>query len=251
MAALLAPAAAAFDLSALRVGVIGSTSVPPDLVRGLLDNKIFDHVFTAWGLTEACGPLSVAPVDADPERIAHYAGLPLPHVRLRVVKADGTVGGPGDEGELQALNPTNMLGYLGEPELTAQTIVDGGWLRTGDIGVIDADGWVKVTDRLKDMIIVGGFNVASAEVEAKLRTYPGIAEAAVVAMPDERLGEVPVAFVVARADSRVAPDEVIAWSRAEMANFRVPRRVEVLDRLPLTASLKVDKLALRELARAF
>ncbi|WP_019873339.1 AMP-binding protein [Sporichthya polymorpha] len=251
MAALLAPAAGQFDLSALRVAVIGSTTVPPELVRSLLENKVFEHVFTAWGLTEACGPVTISPVGADVERIAGFAGTALDHVRLRVVAADGSVAGPGEEGELQVLSPTMMREYLGDPELTAATLVDGGWLRTGDLGSIDPDGYVRITDRLKDLVIVGGFNVASAEVEAMLRTCPGIKDAAVVGRPDDRLGEVPVAFVVAVDGATPDPAEVIAWCREQMANFKVPRHVEVCAALPLNASLKVDKITLRGQARAF
>jgi acyl-CoA synthetase (AMP-forming)/AMP-acid ligase II len=138
-----------------------------------------------------------------------------------------------------------MLGYLDDPSETAATIDDAGWLHTGDVGVMDDGGNVDITDRKKDMFIVGGFNAYPAEIEGELLTHPAIAQVAVVGAPDERMGEVGVAFVVPRAGASVEPDEVIAWSRQRMANYKVPRRVEVVDSLPLNASGKVLKFELR------
>jgi acyl-CoA synthetase (AMP-forming)/AMP-acid ligase II len=251
MAALLTPAASKWDLSSLRVALIGSTTVPPELVRSLLENRVFEHVFTAWGLTEACGAVTIVPAGDDIGRIAGTSGKPLEHVQLRAVKEDGSIARPGEQGELQVKSTTNMLCYLDEPELTQQTLLDGGWLRTGDIGLIDEQGYVRITDRLKDMLMVGGFGVASAEVEAVLRTHPDIREAAVVGRPDERLGEVGVAFLVPETEHEIDSDAVIAWCRGAMANYKAPQAVHVLDALPLNASLKVDKILLRDKAASF
>jgi acyl-CoA synthetase (AMP-forming)/AMP-acid ligase II len=139
-----------------------------------------------------------------------------------------------------------MSGYFGDPAETAATIDAGGWLHTGDIGVMDERGYLRITDRKKDMFIVGGFNAYPAEIESVLLQHPAVAQTAVVGAPDERLGEVGVAFVVARNGSRLVPEELIAWSRERMANYKVPRRVVVVDVLPMNATGKVLKFRLRE-----
>jgi acyl-CoA synthetase (AMP-forming)/AMP-acid ligase II len=140
-------------------------------------------------------------------------------------------------------------GYWDEPEETAATIDAEGWLHTGDIGVMDARGYLKITDRKKDMYIVGGFNAYPAEIENILSDDIRISQVAVIGVPDERLGEVGMAFVVARPGAELTPERVIAWSREHMANFKVPRHVEIVDALPTNASGKVMKFELREQAR--
>jgi acyl-CoA synthetase (AMP-forming)/AMP-acid ligase II len=142
-----------------------------------------------------------------------------------------------------------MKGYLDEPEETAATIDADGWLHTGDIGVMDERGYLRITDRKKDMFIVGGFNAYPAEIENILLGNAKVAQAAVVGVPDERMGEVGVAFVISRPGEELTPAEVIEWSRGAMANYKVPRRVEIVDALPLNASGKVLKYELRERAK--
>jgi acyl-CoA synthetase (AMP-forming)/AMP-acid ligase II len=138
-----------------------------------------------------------------------------------------------------------MDGYYDEPEATATTIDDDGWLHTGDIGVTDEGGNLKITDRTKDMFIVGGFNAYPAEIENLMLRHPAIGQVAVVGVPDHRMGEVAMAYVIPRLGATVDPDEIIAWCRTEMANYKVPRRVELVDALPLNASGKVLKYELR------
>jgi acyl-CoA synthetase (AMP-forming)/AMP-acid ligase II len=151
----------------------------------------------------------------------------------------------GEPGEIVVRGYNVMRGYYQDPQATADTIDGDGWLHTGDIGVMDERGYVRITDRKKDMFIVGGFNAYPAEIENALLAHPGVAQAAVVGVPDERMGEVGYAFVVPRAGQSVDPDELIAWARDQMANYKVPRRVEVVDALPLNASGKVLKFELR------
>jgi HIP---CoA ligase len=139
-----------------------------------------------------------------------------------------------------------MQGYFEDPEATAQTIDADGWLHTGDVGLLDPRGNLRITDRLKDMYVVGGFNAYPAEIEQVLATHPAVAEAAVVGVPDERLGEVGKAFVVARPGATVEPDQILEFCKERMANYKVPRSVEVVDALPRNASGKVLKFALRE-----
>ena len=139
-----------------------------------------------------------------------------------------------------------MRGYLDDPDATAAAIDADGWLYTGDLGTIDADGYLRIVGRIKDMFIVGGFNAYPAEIENLLLRHPRIEQAAVIGVPDERLGEVAKAFVVLRAGDPILADEIIEWSRAEMANYKVPRAVEFLDALPVNATGKVVKDELRE-----
>ena len=141
-----------------------------------------------------------------------------------------------------------MVGYLDEPALTAEVVDTEGWLHTGDIGVMDVDGYLDITDRVKDMFITGGFNVYPAEVENLLLYHPAIGQVAVVGIPDPRMGEVGLAFVVPALD--VAPDEeeILTWARERMANFKVPRRISVVESLPMNANGKVLKYELRNQA---
>ena len=142
-----------------------------------------------------------------------------------------------------------MRGYFEDPEQTAEAIDADGWLHTGDVGTMDERGYVDITDRLKDMFIVGGFNAYPAEIEALLCTHPGIAAAAVVGLPDDRMGEVAHAFVVPASGSDLSADDVVSWARENMANYKAPRTVEVVPELPLNASGKVLRYELRERAR--
>jgi acyl-CoA synthetase (AMP-forming)/AMP-acid ligase II len=151
----------------------------------------------------------------------------------------------GEPGEIQVRGFNVMQGYFNAPEATAATIDADGWLSTGDVGLLDEGGNIRITDRVKDMYIVGGFNAYPAEIEDQLLRHPAIAQVAVVGVPDERLGEVGVAYVVPRPGHTVDPDEVVAWARERMANFKVPRHVELIDALPLNAMGKVTKFALR------
>ena len=140
---------------------------------------------------------------------------------------------------------TVMRGYLDDPEATAAAIDADGWLHTGDLGTFDADGYLRIVGRIKDMFIVGGFNAYPAEIENLLLRHPRIAQVAVIGIPDERLGEVPMAFVVPEPGPPPDRAEIIEWARGEMANFKVPRSVEFLDELPVNATGKVVKDELR------
>ncbi len=155
-----------------------------------------------------------------------------------------------EPGEVVVRGYNVMLGYYEEPEQTASTIDTDGWLHTGDIGIMDERGYIRITDRKKDMYIVGGFNAYPAEIENLLLRNQKISQVAVVGIPDERLGEVGMAYVVPRTGETIDPDELIAWACDEMANFKVPRRVEIVDALPLNASGKVLKYELRNRADA-
>jgi acyl-CoA synthetase (AMP-forming)/AMP-acid ligase II len=242
------------DLSSLRLGVTGAAVVPVELVRAMSDELGFSTVLTAYGLTESCGTVTMCRRSDPPEIVARTSGRAIPGLEVRAV-AGGKEAPTGEPGEIVVRGYTVMSGYWGNPEATAEAIDPEGWLHTGDIGVMDADGNVTITDRVKDMYVVGGFNAYPTEIEAILRGHEAVGQAAVVGVPDERMGEVGCAYVVPAAgalagDSDSEVDElgreILDWSRSAMANYKVPRGVVLVDALPVNASGKVLKRELRE-----
>jgi acyl-CoA synthetase (AMP-forming)/AMP-acid ligase II len=178
--------------------------------------------------------------------IASTSGRAIPGTEVRVVDAEGTPVAPGVPGEVLVRGYNVMRGYYENETATAQTLTPDGWLRTGDVGVLDPSGNLRITDRVKDMYVVGGFNAYPAEIEQLLLLHPDVSDAAVVGVPDVRLGEVGKAYVVRRPGSVLTGDDLIAWSRREMANYKVPRSVEFVGTLPRNASGKVVKGRLRD-----
>jgi acyl-CoA synthetase (AMP-forming)/AMP-acid ligase II len=161
------------------------------------------------------------------------------------VDSDGKPVRAGEPGEVLARGYNVMLGYFGNPEETARTIDADGWLHTPDVGVLDESGYLRITDRIKDMYIMGGFNCYPAEIENALFGTGRFAQVAVIGIPDERMGEVGMAFVVPAPEQSVTPESVISWCRENMANYKVPRRVAVVDTLPMNSTGKVQKNELR------
>jgi acyl-CoA synthetase (AMP-forming)/AMP-acid ligase II len=208
----------------------------------------FDVVLTAYGMTETSGLASYTLPDDPPEVAATTSGRALPGVELRVVDEDGNDVATGAEGELLVRGFQVTPGYLDAPEKTAETIDADGWLHTGDIAVMNDAGYIDITDRKKDMFIMGGFNAYPAEIERMLVEHPQVGMVAVVGVPDERMGEVGAAFVVPSPAGAPDPAELIGWCREQMANYKVPRHVWVVDELPLNPSNKVLKPVLRERA---
>ncbi|MEU5879192.1 FadD3 family acyl-CoA ligase [Spirillospora sp. NPDC047279] len=236
-----------YDLSSLRVAVTGAADIPVELIRRVRTELPFSVIVAGYGLTEGGTASSTSPDDA-PETIAGTVGRPRPGFEIRIVDGAGEDVAPGEVGEIVLRGPTVMAGYLDGPEATAAVLSADGWLSTGDLGRFDELGCLRIAGRSKDMFLVGGFNAYPAEIEAMLLEHPGVRAAAVIGIPDERLGQVGMAFVVPRPPAPSAED-IIAWSRERMANYKVPRRVELIDELPLTASGKVHKTALHERVR--
>lgn len=237
-----------FDLSSLRLSVTGAAAIPTEMIIAMRDKLGFENVVTGYGLTEAHGIATMCRHDDDPETIAKTSGRAIPGVEVRLVDDAGDEVAVGQPGEVLVRGYNVMKGYLDNPEATAETIDVDGWLHTGDIAVADAAGNIQITDRKKDMFIVGGFNAYPAEIENIMHGHPGVAQVSVVGVPDERLGEVAMAFVIATSSVAVDPTELVAWCRERMANYKVPRYIEIVDALPLNASGKVLKYALRERA---
>ena len=237
-----------YDLSSLRLAVTGAAPVPVELVRQMREELGFEVVVTAYGLTETCGVVSICRADDSPERISHTSGRAMDGVEMQCVDSAGKPVPAGTAGEIWCRGFNVMQGYLDNPEETARTITADGWLRTGDVGVMDADGYVRITDRIKDMFIVGGFNCYPAEIENTLCSMPGVARAAVIGVPDERMGEVARAYIVPVSGSALDEEAVIAWCRDNMANYKVPRSVRFMEEFPMNAGGKVLKTELRRRA---
>lgn len=241
------PGRDAHDLSSLRVAVTGAADIPVELVRRVREELPFSLVVTGYGLTEAGTAAATSP-DDDAETVATTVGRARPGFEVRVVDAAGDDVGPGEPGEILLRGGSVLSHYLDDPEATAQAFTGDGWLRTGDLGTLDGAGRLRIVGRSKDMLIVGGFNVYPAEVENHLLEHPDVGQVAVVGVPDARMGEVGVAFVVPAAGAAASGESIVAWSRTRMANYKVPRRVAIVAELPTTASGKVEKAVLRRLA---
>lgn len=237
-----------YDLGSLRLAVTGAAPVPVKLVEQMRGELGFEVVVTAYGLTESCGVVSICRPDDSAERISHTSGRAMDGVEMKCVDGEGNTVPAGSEGEIWFRGFNVMRGYLDNPAATAQTVTADGWLKTGDVGVMDEDGYVRITDRLKDMFIVGGFNTYPAEIENALCSLEGVARAAVIGVPDERLGEVARAYIVRAPGAQLSEEQVIAWSREHMANYKVPRSVRFVEELPINAGGKVLKNLLRDMA---
>jgi acyl-CoA synthetase (AMP-forming)/AMP-acid ligase II len=236
------------DLSSLRLVVTGAAMVPVALIERMWTELAIETILTAYGLTEAVVVTMCLPGD-DAQTISGTCGCAAADFEIRIAGADGQELGPGDDGEVQLRGPNVMVGYLDDPAATHAAIEPDGWLHTGDIGHLDERGYLTITDRLKDMFTVGGFNVYPAEVENAIMRLDSVIDCAVVGKPDERLGEVGLAFIVTRPGSGLSAQDVIAHCRERLANFKVPREVVFVAQLPRNAGGKVLKRELREQAR--
>ena len=232
------------DLSSLRVAVTGAADIPVELIRRVFDELPFSVVVTGYGLTEAGTASATVPGD-DAATVATTVGRPRPGFEVCILGEGDREMPTGEPGEIVLRGPTVMQGYLDDPAATAEALSPDGWLRTGDLGVVDERGNLRIVGRSKDMFIVGGFNAYPAEIENLLLAHPGIGQAAVIGIPDARLGEVGMAFLVPAPGATLDPDEVVAWAREHMANYKAPRAVEVVDALPVNATGKVVKDDLR------
>lgn len=238
-----------FDSSSLRGGTTGAATVPPVLIEQIRSELGLADIITAYGMTECVNITGCRPGDPV-DLIAHSCGAAIPGNEVIIADDAGNEVPRGETGEILVRGQGVMLGYLDDPAATAEAIDPQGWLHTGDIGTMDAQGYVRITDRKKDLYISGGFNVYPAEVEKLLAAHPAIAMVAVIGVADERLGEVGRAFVVLRAGMTASEAELVEWSRANMANFKVPRSFVFVEDLPRNASGKVLKTELRGEAAA-
>jgi long-chain acyl-CoA synthetase len=231
------------DLSALRVAVSGGASLPEDVLR-TFESTYGITVLEGYGMSETASTCSFNRAD---DRRALSIGKPIWGVQMRVADVNDLPLPPGREnvGEILIRGHNVMKGYLGQPEVTATTL-RGGWLHSGDLGYMDSDGFYFIVDRIKDLVIRGGYNVYPREIEEVLYGHPGILEAAVIGKPDERLGEEVVAVVVPREGAELSAGDVIAYCRERLAAYKCPREVRFMTELPKGPSGKILKAALRE-----
>ena len=233
-----------FATASLRGGTTGAATVPPPLIERIRSELSIRDIITAYGMTECVNITGCRPGDAI-DTIARTCGTAIPGNELKMVDDNGNLLPAGEAGEILVRGTGVMLGYLDDPAATSAAIDNEGWLHTGDVGVLDENGYLTITDRKKDMFISGGFNVYPAEVERQLAMHPAIAQTAVIGTDDDRLGEVGKAYVVLREGVQTTPDELTRWARTQMANYKVPRCFEFVASLPLNAAGKVMKDALR------
>jgi acyl-CoA synthetase (AMP-forming)/AMP-acid ligase II len=234
------------DFSSLELIVYGASPAPIDLVRNAL--KTFGcGVAQVYGLTETTGAITYLPPEDHDENNAERlksCGKAMTGIEIRVVDADGNDVGVGDVGEIITRSPQNMLGYWNQPEATRRAI-RGEWFHTGDAGYLDADGYIYIYDRVKDMIISGGENIYPAEVESALFSHPAVADVAVIGIPDERWGEAVKAMVVRKPGTNITADELIGFARERIAHYKAPRSIDFVETLPRTPTGKILKRELR------
>jgi long-chain acyl-CoA synthetase len=245
------PGAAERDYSALRSIAYGASPITTTVLRAAL-RTFRCSLFGIYGLTETTGAITqLDPADHDPdgprEHLLRSAGRPYPWAELRIANpANGTTLRPREVGEIWLRAPNVTPGYYNRPYETAAALTADGWLRTGDGGYVDEDGYLFLTDRIKDMIVSGGENVYPIEVEEALSQHPEVLEVAVIGVPDQRWGETVKALIVRRPGSAVDADELIAFTRARLAGYKLPRSIDFIETLPRTPTGKVLKRELRE-----
>ena len=238
------------DLSTLRLAVTGAAVIPVELIHRMRDELHFDTIITGYGLTEACGIATMCRYDDDPKTIATTSGRAIPDVEVLVVDSEGTKVPPGEPGEIVVRGYNIMQGYFDDESQSQEAVDEDGWLHTGDIGIMDDRGYIRITDRKKDMFIMGGFNCYPAEIETLMLRREDIMQVAVIGVPDARMGEVGMAFVRLCEGASVDVEALHAWCRDEMANYKVPRHFQFVDELPMNAVGKVQKFILRERAES-
>ena len=239
-----------FDLSSLRTGIMAGSPCPVEVMKRVIDDMHMSEVTICYGMTET-SPVSTQTAAGDPvEKRVSSVGRVHPHVEVQVVDEDGTVVERGEPGELCTRGYSVMKGYWEDPERTAEAIDTDGWMHTGDQATMDADGYLNIVGRIKDMVIRGGENIYPREVEEFLYTHPDVADVQVIGVPDARYGEELMAWVKLREGAAVTEEELRAYCREQIAHFKVPRYVRFTDDFPMTVTGKVQKFRLREVAIA-
>tara|TARA_X000000368_G_scaffold202780_1_gene160072 strand:- start:437 stop:1981 length:1545 start_codon:yes stop_codon:yes gene_type:complete len=234
------------DISSLRLGVTGAASIPIQLIKDMKETLGFETVITAYGLTESTGVVTMCTPDDDYETIATTSGCAIADVEVKCVNQENQEVPVGEPGEILVRGYNVTQGYFNNQEATQEAIDSDGWLHTGDIGILDSNGYIKITDRSKDMFIVGGFNAYPAEIENILCDHPAISQAAVIGIEDERMGEVAKAFVILKPNQDLDTESLLQWSKDNMANYKVPREVEFVRELPTNAAGKIMKYLLKD-----
>jgi len=237
-----------YDVSSLRTGIMAGAPCPVEVMRGTME-ELGCNVSIAYGLTEASPVITMTRFDDSLERRVETVGKALPGIEVKITDDDRWSLPPGEMGELTCRGYNVMLGYYKMPGKTAEVIDEEGWLYSGDLATVDEEGYVKIVGRKKDMLITGGFNVYPAEIEEYLFTHPKVQNVSVVGVPDEVMGEVAIAHIIPREGMAINPQEIVDYCMGKIANFKVPRYVEIVDEFPMTQSGKIQKFHLREVAK--
>jgi fatty-acyl-CoA synthase len=238
-----------YDLSSLRTGIMAGSPCPVQVMRKVIDRMHMGEVTICYGMTETSPVSTQTGADDNVEHRTGTVGRVHPHVEVKIVDpADGTIVERGQPGELCTRGYSVMLGYWNEPDKTAGAIDRAGWMHTGDLATMDADGYVKIVGRSKDMIIRGGENVYPREIEEFLHTHPDVADVQVVGVPDERYGEEIAAFVIAREGAQLDAAAVREFCRGRIARYKCPRYVIGVEEFPMTVTGKIQKFKLRDTA---
>jgi fatty-acyl-CoA synthase len=246
IAELASPQFAARDLSSLRTGIMGGSPCPVEVMRQVLDRMHMSDVTIAYGMTET-SPVSFQTGTDDPvERRVSTIGRVQPHLEAKVVDADGEVTPRGVAGELCTRGYSVMSGYWEDAEKSAEALDAEGWMHTGDLATIDADGYANIVGRIKDMVIRGGENIYPREIEEFLYTHPKVADVAVVGVPDARFGEELCAWVRLAAGESASEEEIRAFCRGQIAHYKIPRYVRFVPEFPMTVTGKVQKFIIRD-----
>jgi fatty-acyl-CoA synthase len=236
-----------YDLASLRTGIMAGAPCPVEVMKKVISRMNMAEVLIAYGQTE-CSPVNHMTRTDDPiDKRVETVGRAAPHLEIKLVDAEGEVVPIGEKGDICARGYAVMHGYWNDPERTAETIDADGWLHSGDLGVMDEEGYVRVVGRLKDMIIRGGENIYPREIEEFLFTHPLIQDAKVIGVPDEKYGEEVCVWVQLKEGAKLGADEIRAFCKERIAYFKVPRYIRLVQEFPMTVTGKVQKFRMREI----
>jgi fatty-acyl-CoA synthase len=236
------------DLSTLRTGIMAGAPCPVEVMRSVVDRMHMPEVLIAYGQTEASPAATMTRVDDTLERRVTTVGRVMPHQELKIVDPErGTTVARGEPGEICFRGYHVMQGYFEQPAATREAIDEHGWLHSGDLGIMDDDGYVRITGRLKEMIIRGGENIYPAEIEAYFMTHPKVVQAAVFGIPDERWGEEVGAWIELREGETATPDELRDFAANGLAHYKKPRYLKIVQDFPMTVTGKIQKFRIREM----
>ena len=240
------PSFSQFDLSSLRTGIMAGAPCPVEVMRRLISEMHMDDILIAYGQTEV-SPINNMTLPNDSlERRTETVGRAVPWVEIKVIDDAGRVVPVGEKGEICTRGYSVMQGYWNDPERTAETIDAGGWLHSGDLAVMDGDGYVQIVGRIKDMIIRGGENIYPREIEEFLYQHPAISEVQVFGVPDEKMGEEVCAWIQLNAGHELSADDVKDYCRDKITHFKIPRYIDFVDEYPMTVTGKIQKFVMRE-----
>jgi fatty-acyl-CoA synthase len=235
-----------FDLGCLRTGIIAGAPCPIELMKRLISELHLEEITIAYGQTET-GPVSTQThIDDTLERRVETVGRALPHTEVKIIDEDGATVPRGERGELCTRGYCVMKGYWGDEKKTREAIDDDGWMHSGDLATMDEDGYVRIVGRLKHMIIRGGENIFPREIEEFLYTHPKVESVEVFGVPSEKYGEEVAAWVKLKADSSVTPEALREFCQGQIAHFKIPKHIEIVEEFPMTVTGKVQKFVMRD-----